>query len=471
MRQILILLTGLVSSLQASTQTYREMMNNPEAYNFYDLQAAAEAHFDVVGRGQGSGYKQYMRWAIFNEPRAYPNGKIENWNYKNIEAYREYVQSDCFRNLPAEKTHNGYWIELEPTNWTNQNSNAAGIGRINVLAFHPTNTSLMWAGAPLGGLWRTDDAGATWTPLTDGMPNSGVSGIAVDPNNTNIIYILTGDGDGRDARSTGVLKTIDGGVTWKTTGLNLTVTNYSMVPETNLPGYAIRGYKLSIDPSSTNILFAATTSGLHRTTDGGNTWTTVSTGNFRNVIFRPGDSSVIYATTTGSFQRSTDGGTTWTTITSGLPTSSWSRCAIGVTAANPQMVYLLYGCPDGVGFRGLYRSTNGGTDFTVRSNTPNIFSGTQDGSGTEHQAWFDIAIAVSPTDANLVYMGGINMWRSTNGGIGWGVMTEWRADIAPVGKYVHSDIHFLGFRTSTSLWVGCDGGVFRTNNPSATSPV
>jgi hypothetical protein len=471
MKKILILLLGLLPALTGA-QTFREMMQNPEAYNFYEIQTAAEAHFAAEGTGQGTGYNQYMRWAMFNEPRAYPSGELYNWNDRNIQAYRDYVESDYFSNLPTAKTHNGYWQSLGPTNWTNQGSNSAGNGRINTMAFHPTNSSIMWAGSALGGLWKTVDAGLNWTPLTDGMPNLGVSGIAVNPDNPDIIYILTGDGDGTNSATTGVLKTTNGGVTWKTTGLVFTSNDFGSGSQTNQPRYTVRGFKLIINPDNPNVLFAATTEGIRRTTDGGNTWTTVLSGDFRDVAFRPGVSNTIYAVTTLSFRRSTDGGNTWTTISSGLPNSDFSRIAIGVTPDNSQVVYLLYG-GGSTGFRGLYRSTNTGTSFTLRSNSPNIFSGTQDGSDTGHQAGYDIAIAVSPTDENMVYMGGINVWKSANGGSTWTIMSNWRADSAPAGQYCHADIHFLAARSgifTTTLWAGNDGGVFRSGNPTSTSP-
>ena len=113
-------------------------------------------------------------------------------------------------------------------NWTNLGPNTtsggyAGLGRINCVAFHPTNSNIMWVGSPGGGLWKTTDGGNNWTTNFDNAVVLGVSSIVVHPTTPNIMYIATGDGDGSDTYSVGILKSTDGGVTWQTTGLNWNV--------------------------------------------------------------------------------------------------------------------------------------------------------------------------------------------------------------------------------------------------------
>lgn len=452
MKSIVAILATLSFALAGHGQTFEEMMNHPASYNFYQIKAAAEAHFDAVGREKGSGYKQYKRWETFMEPRVYPTGNFVNVTSKALEAYKDYVQSTYYQSLPAEKVTNGYWTSLGPENYANTSGWNGGHGRVNVIAVHPTNSSIIYAGTPAGGLWRSNDQGLSWTCLTDGMPIIGVSGIAIRPTNPNIMYILTGDGDGGDTPSIGVLKTVDGGATWKTTGLTFNAN--------------VRPYKLVMRPGFSTTLFAVTSSGIQRTTDGGVTWTTVQTGDFRDLVFKPGDNNTVYAVSTTTYFRSTDGGETFATVSgTGLPNSDFDRIAIGVTAANADYVYLLYG-GGSTGYRGLYRSTNGGTTFTLRSSTPNIFGYEQDGSGTKHLANYDIAIAVSPTNAELVMMGGINVWRSSNGGTTWTIRSYWYQDSNSNGNdvgYTHADIHYLGYSGST-LWVGSDGGVYRSTN-------
>jgi hypothetical protein len=140
----------------------------------------------------------------------------------------------------------------------------------------------LWVGLPSGGIWKTTNNGGSWTPLSDGLPTIGVSGIAIHPTDPNIIWILTGDGDAADTKSIGVLKSTNGGTTWATTGLTWNASDEN------------RGYKLMIDPANSNTLWAVTTLGLYKTTNGGTSWTNVFSGDFRDLEFKPGTSSTMY---------------------------------------------------------------------------------------------------------------------------------------------------------------------------------
>ena len=156
------------------------------------------------------------------------------------------------------------------------------------------------------------------------------------------MYILSGDGDAGDTESIGVLKTINGGVTWLGTGLTWTVADQ------------VRGYKLLMHPTNNNMLFAVTTNGIYKTVDGGYSWTLVLSGSYRDIEFKPGDPTYVYVSGTSTFYRSTDTGDSWAQITSGMPTGC-SRIAIGITPNAPSYVYLFGGPSTGVGsFKGFY---------------------------------------------------------------------------------------------------------------------
>ncbi len=162
-----------------------------------------------------------------------------NWN-----AYQEYLGFEGIQkptpdpNLSPEIT-NGSWYFLAPSSWINGASGYnPGVGRLNCVAFHPTSATTIFVGAPSGGMWKTTNDGGSWTNLCDGLPAIGVSGIVIHPTNANIIYILTGDGDGGDTKSIGVLKSTNGGTTWETTGLSWGINEN------------VRGYKLRMSPSN-----------------------------------------------------------------------------------------------------------------------------------------------------------------------------------------------------------------------------
>lgn len=450
---LLLLLTGGLLSAQNSSPS--EMWLNPPTRDFETIQQTVEQYYADKEQGRGSGYKQWKRWEYYHQSRLTPDGKITNVAARTWDSYLEHkAQFDNGSRAPLSS--NGYWNSLGPTTYTNLAGWNPGIGRLNVIAFHPTSSSTFWVGGPSGGLWRTNNGGTSWTPLTDGMPNIGVSGIAVNPSNTNIMYILSGDGDGGDTRSIGVLKTTNGGETWLTTGLSWTVQDN------------VRGYKLLIHPTNANILFAVTNDGIFKTTNGGISWTNVRSGNFRDIEFKPGDPTYVYVSGTSTFFRSTDTGENWTQITTGMP-AGCTRIAIAVSPANSGYVYLFGGPATAVGsFKGFYLSTNSGGSFTTRSTTPNVLGYSSIGNDDSHQTTYDLAVAVSHTTSSEVIVGGINTWTSTNWGTSWSISSWWDTRGNTIG-YTHADIHDLAINPLNNyLYCLSDGGVFRSTNFGST---
>lgn len=422
-----------------------EMMQDQNA-NFFDVQRAAEIYFANRYKGKGSGWKQYKRWEYFMETRVSANGNRyapdHVWNEYNTQSQTEGPSSSM----------SGTWTELGPISMPNNGTGQPnGLGRVNCVAFHPTNSNIIWVGAPSGGLWKTTNGGTTWSSNTDNLPTLGVSSILIDSINPNIMYIGTGDRDGGDAPGMGVMKSTNGGVTW-------TLSNTGM-------GNKVVGMML-MNPSNSSIILAATSGGVYRTTNAGAMWTkTSNTTNYKDIKYKPGDPSIVYATSSGDFYRSTNGGVNWTQIYSGIPGTG--RLVIGVSPANPAYVYALVG--SSTGLTGLYRSTNNGQSFSTISVSPNILGYSATGNDTRSQAWYDLAIAVDPTNANIIYAGGINIWKSTNGGTNWSLNAHW------VGSggvpAVHADIHSLDFSPLNGrLYCGNDGGVHYTTNGGTSWP-
>ena len=415
----------------------------PSTDDFAAIQQQAEAWFEGKDHGRGSGYKQWKRWEYLNQHRLSDNGQLTNWAARNWDAYVESGSSG--------RVTNGSWYFIAGSDWVNGPSGYnPGIGRVNCIAFHPTNANILWVGLPSGGLWKTENNGGVWTPLCDGLPAIGVSGIAVHPSNANIIYILTGDGDGGDTKSIGVLKSTNGGATWYTTGLSWDVTD------------GVRGYSLMMDPTNSSELWAVTTDGLYKTSNSGITWTLNKTGSYKDLEFKPGNSNYMYMTSSSNFFRSTDGGANWTTITAGLPTGE-NRICIGVTPGATGYVYLLCGPDTGAGsFKGVYRSTNSGLTFTTQSTTPNILGYSSTGADDLNQSSYDLAIVVHRSSFWYVMSGGINTWRSSNYGVSWSLMSMWNT---PAGDYTHADIHALEINPlNNRLYCGSDGGIFYSDN-------
>jgi hypothetical protein len=455
-KQIYIFLTALimVCTVGASGQnSVSDLYLNAGTDDFATIRNRMNQYFAANDQGKGSGYKQWKRWEYLAERRLSPDGKVVNWSVRNFQEYQDYLATQT--NQDASTANNGYWTSLGPTSYTWGNGWNGGIGRLNCIAFHPSNSSVFWVGGPSSGLWKTTNGGSSWTCLTDGMPVIGVSGIAVNYNNTNIMYILTGDGDGGDTYSIGVLKSTDGGDTWNATGLSYTIYDN------------IRGYKLLMHPTNSSILFVVSTDGIFRTADAGTTWTEVQNGSFRDIEFKPGDPTIVYASGQTSFWKSTNSGTSFTQISSGVPTTA-TRIAIGVTPDDPTYVYLLTGPATATGvFKGVYRSTNSGTSFSSRSTTPNILGYSSTGNDNKHQTTYDLAIAVRRTDAEDVMIGGINTWVSTNGGTNWTITSMWD-NTGGIG-YTHADIHNLEINPLNNyLYCVSDGGCFRSTDFGST---
>jgi len=216
--------------------------------------------------------------------------------------------------------------------------------------------------------------------------------------------------------------------------------------------------RMIIHPSDPNTLYMGSTGGIYKTTDGGGNWTQLISGNFKEIVFKSDDPSTLFASKSGNFYKSTDEGANWTQITNGL--SSGSRGVIAVTPANTDVVYFLV-C-SGDEFKSLYRSTDAGESFSEMSNSPNIMSwGCNGGSGG--QAWYDLDIAADPLDEFTIFAGGVNCFKSTNGGQTWQISSHWWGDCSVPA--VHADLHVLEYNPADGrLYTGNDGGIYYTGN-------
>lgn len=416
---------------------------NDSKTDFYEVQNFFNQAWGNQPYKRGNGWKQFKRWEAFMEPRVHPSGKrppaYMAWQ-EHFDFKRKYPRSSVLRA--------GNWQPLGPDSWQTISYNP-GNGRVNVVAQDPNNPNTLYCGVPSGGCWKSTNGGSSWTPLTDQLPVLGVSAITINHANSNVVYIGTGDGDGSDTYSIGVLKSTDGGASWNTTGLAWLISNNRVIR------------RMVMHPTNPDILWVASSAGIFKTTDGGNTWSQPSSENVYDIEIHPTNPNILYAAS-DRFFRSADGGNTWQLVTTGLPgTGDVNRASIAVSPHQPDYVYFLAGSDADASFFGLYRSTNAGVSFSLRSNSPNIFCYALDGNDTGGQSWYDIALAVSPTNAEEVHAGGINVWKSTDGGTTWDIKTHWYYP-PPVG-YVHADIHTLDFFNGV-LYCGSDGGLFKSTN-------
>lgn len=364
-------------------------------------------------------------------------------------------------------------------------------GRTRALVIHPTTPSTMYAGGVAGGVWKSTDSGATWQPLSDLMGNIAVSTLAMTPGQPARIYAGTGEGffNGDAVRGAGIFKTIDGGATWVQLGATATA-DFHYVS------------KIVVSPNAPQRLYAATSTGVHRSTDGGTTWTAVRTATtargFTDMVIRTDSATDAVFASEGNFEaakvwRNTDAGGAgaWNTVLA--DGASMGRTSLALAPSNQDVVYALSANNASGSFRhGVYkvfRSTTGGASGTwsarwtqdndatklgnllltnpVYANLVRCGQGSQD--GFYNQGWYDNVIAVDPSDPNVVWTGGIDLFRSTDGGLTWGVASHWWFDSSET-SYNHADHHAIVFHpaydgvSNEVMYVGNDGGIHRTQN-------
>lgn len=428
------------------TPIWTDMMQDPNA-NFFSTQQAFETYWHGRTQTKGDGWKVFKRWESYMQTRVSQDGTKPAPDY----LMQQYAQMN---NAGYFLSTSGSWTAVGPTAMpSNGTGQPNGLGRVNDVAFHPSDANTIYVGAPSGGVWKTINGGTTWNPLTDNLPSLGVSSVLVDPNNANIVYLGTGDRDAGDAPGIGVYKSINGGSTWA-------------VSNSGMGNVTVN--KIIINASNSSVLLAATSAGIYKSTNAGATWQLKSSNaKFKDLVIKPSNFSIIYATVASSsgatFWRTMNGGDTWSQISTGL-TATGTRMVIGVSNAGPDIVYLLAGGSSGL--VACYKSTNGGSSFASQSTTPNILGYSEYGTDNSSQAYYDLAIAVDPTNANTIYVGGINIWKSTNGGASWAINAHW------VGSGgvddIHADQHCLVYSPSNVLFNGNDGGVYKTSNGGTT---
>jgi len=354
------------------------------------------------------------------------------------------------------------WRSIGPANMS---------GRVSAVAGNPHNPNEMLVGFATGGLWRTVNAGTTWTPVFDHEKVSTVSALAVAPGDTSVVWAGTGEADSRNSISPGggVYKSTDAGKTWTAMGL----------AETRQIG------RIAIDPTDANVVYVAALGhawasnkerGLFKTTDGGHTWTNVKfisdRAGFVDVVMDPSNHDVLWAAswerqrTPYSLQsggpgsglwKTTDAGATWTRVAGGgFPTTALGRIGLAVAPSNPKIVYAMVEAdsnpnPESLrkGFvadtskrqhlqSGLYRTTDGGTTWTKMN-------------PDDDRPFYFSQVGVDPKNPDRVYWMGTQLYFSNDAG-----RTPRR-----VGQSIHVDNHafWVDPDDPDHYLVGEDGGL------------
>ncbi len=396
-----------------------------------------------------------------------------------------------------------------PSNWTNigpqpvTNSggganfgNPAATGRVTAIAVDPTTTTtssqVIYLGAATGGVWKSTDGGNSWNTIFDQNNSLAIGGIAIAPTSNTTIYVGTGELNfsGDSYYGAGVYKSTDGGNTWTQqcggASVNFCIPTFSGA----FQGGGFYVGAIAVNPTNASIALASVRdagnrnlSGIYRTTDGGANWNLISSASGaagNSIIWNPSDNTIVYATlgeagdaTKFGVYKSTDSGVTFTRLTgngatgNNLPTTNIGRHEMAV-ASDGNTIYVAINNEATSGLLGLAKSINGGLTWSFTTpgtlpNLPNFCSG---------QCWYDMALAVLPTDPNTIIVGGSAFtnnsstdFRSSDGGVTWTDITNGSSAVRP-----HVDTHALKFAATTGgfrLYTGNDGGVWFTDDPTA----
>ena len=401
--------------------------------NFNEIAKQGETFFKSTKKGlklnntynetsMDEDYTKFMRWQSY-----WKNHLDEHGNLANEPAFAMAAGVQT-----ANKPNLGPFQKKTWTNISNSNFIAGqiGLGRTTSIGFHPTNANIFYVGTPYGGIWKTTDSGATYTPLGDNLPVMAVSSIIVDKVNPLNIYIALSDHLWYGTQGIGVYKSTDGGLTWNETTLKFNFTEN------------IRIYSMEADPNNPSIMLVAATNGIYRTADGFNTVNKVSVNNSFDVHFKVGSSSIVFVgTNDGKFLRSTDGGLTFTEI------ANFGNGDVQVIIA-PSATNKVSARVENT----LRTSTDGGLTFPTQY-------ALSESSGV---------YAFDPDNDNVLVGGNFEIYRSNNSGSTSSVITNWLANNGLPRIHVDQRNVFTNPLNNDAIYFCNDGGVFKYNINAAT---
>ena len=374
--------------------------------------------------------KAFIREWRFFEQRAYPD------NYIPADAYTNAIRQRNALRIKNNFADGGVtWVSLGPTPGEYFNYGKIS-SRIVSGTYDPLDHNIIYIGPAYGGVWKSTNGGINWIPLTDNQPSMAMGAIVLDPDNPQIVYAGTGEAtySGASYAGLGLLKSTDGGSTWTQITAGLPSHTYFS--------------RIIIRPGHNNELLAAMGySGLYRSTDSGETWSAVAGGRCDEVRYSPTGDTVFIAGSGTGFKRSTDGGLTFSSFSSGFILGE--RNHFDYCYSNP--AYMYAAAYSSSSFK-VFKSTDYGITFSQVSTSTDFKGG---------QAWYDMYCRVNPVNPDDAYIGTIDVFRTTDGGSSFVNITN-----AYSNGSVHPDQHYLFFdpQDPYTFYACNDGGIYKTTD-------
>lgn len=389
-------------------------------------------------------------WAFLQ--KSYPG-------FSGVDVLKQYeyaieVAKDQMNQARGTQSWNQPWRLEGPTNTG---------GRFNCIAIHPTNENIVYAGTASGGVFKTTNGGTTWLPIFDQNPYLSIGTIVFDPLNPNTLYVGTGDPQisGYPFVGNGIYKSTDAGQTW---------TNIGMAQ-----GHIIT--KILINPTNTNIIYAAAMGvpfirdnnrGLYKTIDGGQTWTQVlfvsDQAGIIDMVMDPTNPNIVYAASwdrirnmqesvvagpNGKIWKTSNAGQTWNPIVNGFPSGDLCRIGLAISQQNPNILYATYANTN-LEFGGLLKTLDGGANWN------DMAASGLDVSFQSNFAWYFGRIGINPNNDNHIWMLGVGLYKSFDGGVTF--------SDADANYSLHADKHDLVYDKNNKIWLATDGGLYNLTN-------
>ncbi len=433
-------------------------------------------------------------------------GKMEDGSLAGLreQLLQERISRQNQRSTPGEDGNS--WVERGPNN--------VG-GRTRVILFDPNDASnnTVYAGGVSGGLWKNTNitsSASQWSRVQNVPGNLSVTSITVDPRNSNRWYVGTGEQyTAGDVVGNGVYVTNDGGTTWTAVNIpaagggdinhnasNVFLSGIHYVNDvlawdngTSTELYVAVGAHVYGDASSPRNWLGLQSAGLYRSTDGGTTWGRIESANMKytfsgnDYFYIPNDlevgadnrlwmgtiSSVLDSNSGGRVFSSTNGGT-WAEAAASPLTSS-NRVELEPSATNANKIYALTQGTANTAPVHIYKTTNAFASVTTTSLPNDADTGIAANDFCRGQAFYDLVIEADPTNDNVVYVGGIDLFKSTNGGTSWSQLSHWYGGFG--FQNVHADQHSIAFgnNNSSRMLFGNDGGIYYSGNAGGTISV
>jgi len=497
MRLVYIMLLAMFISTILFSQSKQPSIDKQEAEallysgSFYDLARAVEKDYDIrfgdKGDRGGSGYKPFKRTEWFWKSRLMEDGSLPSTAFlsKKFDNYSEMIRDETSKRAANLKNDGMVWEPLGPVGIPqySQSIGRIGNGRANVIAIDPSDDDVLWLGAAGGGVWKSVNGGQSWEQQRyDDFLALSVSHIAIDPNNSNTVYVATGDintaiiingnvqgGTTYSLPSIGVLKTTDGGKTWNTTGYN---NSNQPIGSTGLDFVST----IIVHPDNSNRVILGTDDGLYESTNGGASFNRIANGTFRDIKLNPVDRNILHCALNNSnnFRYNL---VNFDLSSKSLSGNSFSisncwRAELAVSAdQNGNYVYAVGGRVDGR-MTGFYRSTDKGLNWTrLSTGSRDYLVRDVNGNPADNgQSSYDLAIEVNPNDKDEIYVGGINIWKSSNGGDNFSITAFWTHQYEGQGiDDIHADVHYLKYNPQgTKVYATTDGGLSVSSNKGTT---